>query len=55
MKEQENTELLKDYLVHLGWIEMNIKYRQLHNKYIFFENYLKQVWQLKRVFFHILV
>jgi hypothetical protein len=41
MKEQENIKLLKDYPVQLEKILINIKYHQLHNKYIYFENYLK--------------
>ena len=41
MKEQVNIKLLKDYYVQFDLIQINIKYHQLHNKYIYFENYLK--------------
>ena len=54
MKERVNTKLLKDYLAHLDLIEMNTKYRQLHNKDIYFENYLIKTLQRMIMVFRIL-
>ena len=54
MKELENIKLLKDFHVHFYLIQINIKYHQSHNIYIYFENYLKQVLLLMKAVFHIL-
>jgi hypothetical protein len=54
MKEQGNIKLLKDCPVQLDLILINIKYRQLHNKDIYFENYLIEILQLKIIFVRIL-
>jgi hypothetical protein len=54
MKEQVNIKLLKDYPVQLDLILINIEYRQLRNKDIYFENYLIEILQLKIIFFRIL-
>ena len=54
MKELENIKLLIDFRVHFYLIQTNTKYHQLHNKYIYFENYLKPVLLLMIAVFHIL-
>jgi hypothetical protein len=54
MKERVNIKSLEDYPAQLDLILINIKYRQLHNKDISFENYLIVTLQLKIIFFRIL-
>jgi hypothetical protein len=48
MKELVNIKFLKDYLVQLDLILINIKYHQLHNKDIYFRKLFKMQILLMR-------
>jgi uncharacterized protein (DUF952 family) len=54
MTEQVKIKALKDFLSQPDLILTNIKYRQLHNKCIYFENYLREILREMIIFSHIL-